>query len=132
MKTHLGYAALALVLSSGTALTQTTIITQQPVAPEVVITGPPPMVTAAPFELTPAQRTTVYRTIVRQRPVAVVPAGVEWRVGTRVPADVQLHAIPDPVAVEVPAVRRYRYMVVNNRVVLVDPATSLVVSEIIE
>jgi hypothetical protein len=36
------------------------------------------------------------------------------------------------VAVEVPALRTYRYMVVNNRVLLVDPATSTVVAELTE
>jgi hypothetical protein len=32
----------------------------------------------------------------------------------------------------VPAIRSYRYMVINNRVWLVDPATSTVVAEVIE
>jgi hypothetical protein len=40
--------------------------------------------------------------------------------------------MPEAVVVEVPAIRTYRYMVVNNRVVLVDPATSTVVAEITE
>ena len=35
--------------------------------------------------------------------------------------------IPSTVIEEVPTVRRYRYMVVNNEVVLVDPATSEVI-----
>jgi len=41
---------------------------------------------------------------------------------------VQLYSIPESVGVEVPAVKTYKYMVVNNRVVLVDPATSQVVA----
>jgi hypothetical protein len=40
--------------------------------------------------------------------------------------------VPQSVAVEVPAIQSYKYMVVNNRVVLVDPATSTVVGEIVE
>ena len=37
---------------------------------------------------------------------------------------------PEAVAVEVPAVKQYKYMVVNDQVVLVDPVTSEVVAEI--
>jgi Protein of unknown function (DUF1236) len=45
---------------------------------------------------------------------------------------VQLYAVPQDVAVEVPAIRSYKYMVVNDRVVLIDPATSEVVDELAE
>jgi hypothetical protein len=51
-------------------------------------------------------------------------------VGARIPESVQLYALPQEVAVEVPAVRAYKYMVVNNRVVLIDPATSEVIAEV--
>jgi hypothetical protein len=85
-------------------------------------------VTTQPLALTPVQRQTVYRTIVRQRPLAAAPT-VEYRVGMRVPETAQLYAVPQEVAVEVPAIRTYKYMMVNDRVVLVDPATSEVVAE---
>jgi hypothetical protein len=51
-------------------------------------------------------------------------------VGSRVPAEVHLYPVRDAVAVEVPAVKQYRYMMVNGRVVLVDPATSEEVAEL--
>jgi hypothetical protein len=125
MKTHVGYAILALVLSSGAAVAQTTIITQEPaVSGTIVAREPAPII-----ELTPAQRTTVYRTIARERIAAPAPA-VEYRVGARIPTGVELYAIPEPVVTEVPAVRQYKYMYVNNRVLLVDPVTSVVVGEI--
>jgi len=57
---------------------------------------------------------------------------VEYRVGTRVPESVQLYSVPQEVAVEVPAIRSYKYMVVNERVVLIDPATSEVVAELVD
>jgi hypothetical protein len=107
---------LALIAGATTASAQTTIITREP--------------QMQPLELTPAQRTVIYRTIVRER--STPAAGVEIRVGARVPDTVQLQAVPEAVVVEVPAIRTYRYMVVNNRVVLVDPATSTVVAEITE
>jgi hypothetical protein len=43
---------------------------------------------------------------------------------------VQPYTVPQSVAVEVPAVRQYRYVVVNGRVVLVDPATGEVVADL--
>jgi hypothetical protein len=42
----------------------------------------------------------------------------------------QLYAVPQTVAVEVPAIQSYKYMMVNGRVVLVDPSTSEVVAEL--
>ena len=58
------------------------------------------------------------------------PPTVEYRVGTAGAGRARgSYAVPQDVAVEVPAVRTYKYMRVNNRVVLVDPATSEVVAE---
>jgi hypothetical protein len=57
---------------------------------------------------------------------------VEYRLGARVPDSVRLYSVPQEVAVEVPAIPAYKYMVVNNRVVLVDPATSQVVEEVVD
>ena len=117
-------AATALVVGATTAHAQTTIITREPVQTQTVVTE-------EPLTLTPVQRQTIYRTIVRER-VAAAPPTVEYRVGTRVPAGVELYSVPEAVAVEVPAIRRYKYMTVNNRVVLVDPATSQVVAELVD
>ena len=108
----------AVITGATTASAQTTIITREPVESTVVITEP--------LELTPVQRRTSYRTIMRERAVPAEPT-VEYRVGARVPDRVRLYSVPREVAVEVPTIRSYKYMVVNNRVVLVDQATSQVV-----
>jgi hypothetical protein len=123
--TQLRHAAIAAALIAATtaAHSQTTVITREPVQTQTVIT--------APLQLTPVQRQTIYRTIVRER-VAPAQPTVEYRVGTRVPASAQLYALPETVAVEVPAIRQYKYMMVNNRIVLIDPATSQVVAEVAE
>jgi hypothetical protein len=120
--THLRHAAIAIALIAGAtaAHAQTTVITREPVQTQTVVTE-------QPLVLTPVQRQTIYRTIVRERVAQPAPT-VEYRVGTRVPAGVELREVPDTLAVDVPAVRRYKYMTVNNRVVLVDPATSEVVA----
>ena len=89
------------------------------------------VVTTEPLDLTPVQRQTIYRTIVREQVVRTAPT-VEYHVGARVPDSVRLYSVPREVAVEVPTIRSYKYMVVNNRVVLVDPATSQVVEEVVD
>jgi len=124
--THFRHAAMAAVLfaGAGVASAQTTVITREPVESRTVIT-------TEPLQLTPVQRQTVYRTIVRERVSPARPT-VEYRVGTRVPEGVQLYSVPQEVAVEVPAIRSYKYMVVNDRIVLIDPATSEVIAELAE
>ena len=114
----------AVVAGATTASAQTTIITREPVESRTVVT-------TEPLELTPVQRRTIYRTIVRER-VAPAEPTIEYRVGARLPDSVRLYSVPQEVAVEVPMIRSYKYMVVNNRVVLVDPATSQVVEEVVD
>jgi len=110
--------------------------------------------TAAPLALTPAQRTTIYRTIIPQgrgrgpivrerivtEPVAPAPVVRErvappgsayaYAVGSRVADAYALAPMPQAVVATVPSVRPYRYMVINNRLLLVDPATGKVVAEV--
>ena len=122
MKSHFGCVAAILVLATA-AGAQTTIIERD--SPTTIIErDSPTVITRERVELSPAQRTTIYRTVTRER---AAPQSVDVRIGARVPRAVELREIPSTVIEEVPAVRRYRYMVVNNEVVLVDPATSEVV-----
>ena len=64
--THFRHAAIAaaLLVDVGTASAQTTVITREPVETRT-------LVTMQPLELTPVQRQTIYRTIIRQ-PVETV------------------------------------------------------------
>jgi hypothetical protein len=110
--------------SVGAASAQTTVITREPVQSRTVVI-------TEPLQLTPVQRQTIYRTIVRER-VAPAQPTVKYRVGARIPESVQPYAAPQEVAVEVPAIRAYKYMVVNNRIVWIDPATSEVVAEVVD
>jgi hypothetical protein len=119
---------------------------------EPVVTVPP--VVTAPA-LTPAQRTTIYRTIIPQgrgpivkerivtetvpmpavRERVVTQPGVSayaYPVGSRVTDAYALAPLPQSVVATVPAVQSYRYMVINNRLLLVDPATGFVVAEVTE
>lgn len=117
-------AAVVLLTGAAVASAQTTVITTQPATSGAVVS------TTERLELTPVQRQTIYRTIVREQ-AAPAQATTEYRVGTRIAQDTTLYAVPQEVAVEVPAIQSYKYMVVNNRVLLVDPATSQVVAEVV-
>ena len=66
--------------------------------------------------------------VVRYRRV-IRPVETQERiiVGTKVPTDVELEAVPSDWG---PSVTKYRYVYSNNRVMLVDPATRTVVHEI--
>ena len=107
--------------------------------------------------LTPQQRQIVYRTIVRERlapPVVtrevIVPSDpytaygsataistapvvepVNY-VGRILPRSVMFYDVPQSVALNVPATRAYRYAYVDDRVLLVDPVTRMVVEELDE
>ncbi|MGF6177400.1 DUF1236 domain-containing protein [Ensifer sp. 4252] len=70
--------------------------------------------------VTPEQETVV-REYVKKKPIASINLpGVELNVGSTVPEKVELHAIDAPDIT-------YRYVVVDNRTVLVDPGTRKVV-----
>ena len=74
--------------------------------------------------IVPEQRT-VIREYVQEKPLMSVDLpGIELNIGSTIPKEVELHAI------EAPDVQ-YRYVNVNNRTLVVDPATNTVV-EIIE
>ncbi len=65
------------------------------------------------------EQETVIREYVKKKPIASVKLpGVELNVGNTVPDTVELHEIPD---------QQYRYTVVDNRTVLVDPGTHKIV-----
>jgi hypothetical protein len=84
----------------------------------------------AVIDLSPDQRTTVYRSISRERIQVAPPADFRARVGVEVPDTVELYPLPE--TIEVPAIRRYRYTVIDNQVVLVDPGTHRVIEIIRE
>jgi hypothetical protein len=120
MRPRFGCAAAILVLATTvTTNAQTTTIIERS----------PSVITRERIDLSPAQRTIIYRSVTRER-VLTPSADVQVRLGARVPRSVELYEMPTTIVEEVPTLRRYRYMVVNDEVVLVDPATSEVVEVI--
>ncbi|KSV78212.1 DUF1236 domain-containing protein [Ensifer sp. ENS07] len=70
--------------------------------------------------VTPEQEVVV-REYVKKKPIASINLpGVELNVGTAIPEKVELHTIDAPDIT-------YRYVVVDNRTVLVDPGTRKIV-----
>ncbi|MBZ9775421.1 DUF1236 domain-containing protein [Mesorhizobium sp. CO1-1-8] len=65
------------------------------------------------------EQDTVIREYVKKQPLASVKVpGVELNIGSPLPDTVELHEIPNV---------KYRYVVVDNRTVLVDPSTRKII-----
>lgn len=79
-----------------------------------------------PLQLTPQQRTVIYRTVTRERR-PVPQSEIEIRAGAAVPPTVVLSPLPESLYVQVPELTPYKYFYVNNQLVLVDPRTSEVI-----
>jgi hypothetical protein len=114
------------------------------------------MATAEPVVLDNAQRDVVYRRIVEQRTVPVEQRGIlapvgsmfpmvepvrptvtyaqplrtTYVVGSRLPADIQLVELPETVIEQVPSIAPYAYAMVDGRVLLVDPQSGIIVSDL--
>jgi hypothetical protein len=67
--------------------------------------------------------------VVRER-VAPPGSAYAYAVGSRVADAGALAPMPQAVVATVPSLRSYRYMLINNRLLLVDPATGIVVAEL--
>lgn len=109
MKTVLipAVAGLAMIAGLGVAAADEVIVTQ-PAQQQVIVT--------------PKQRTVV-REYVHKHPLASVNLlGVELNVGSALPDTVELQEVPDV---------QYRYAVVDNHTVLVDPGTRRII-EVVE
>lgn len=104
-------AALGLVSAASAQSTTTTTTTQT---------------TETTGSITPEVRTKVREYITTERPRAVeAPSGVTISVGSTLPEAVELRSFPSSVGVS-----QYRYTVVGDRTVLVDPGTRRIIQVI--
>ena len=78
------------------------------------------------FSVEPEQRTRIKEYVVKQKVPRVV-VKERYRVGTAVPAEVELREVPEDWG---PSVRRYRYYYTDSGVHFVDPANRTVVYDI--
>jgi hypothetical protein len=84
--------------------------------------------TSADFKLSVAQKSAIFHAVHGDAAKAT-PSATDFRVslGAPVPPSIELHALPDGALVAVPAAGPYRYTLVQNQVVLIDPTTLRVV-----
>jgi hypothetical protein len=78
------------------------------------------------IDLTPEYRTRIKEHVVRER-VSPYVARERITVGSTLPADVELRAVPSDWG---PSVSRYRYVYSNDRVHFVDPASRRVIYDL--
>jgi hypothetical protein len=81
------------------------------------------------LELTPAQRSAIYDAV-RKDKSKVAPSRFSTAVGAEVPAMIELYMLPDDILAQNPAAKFYKYTVVQDRVVLVDPTNMRIVAVI--
>jgi hypothetical protein len=114
MKRILVSVAAALIAGAASAQTSTTVTTTGPAASGVVT-------------VTPEVRTKVKQYVVKEKRATVAaPSGVTITTGSVLPPSIELHTFPADVGVT-----QYRYTVVGDRTVLVDPGSRRII-EVIE
>jgi hypothetical protein len=102
---------------------------REEIVTEQVVTPPAPLIRERIVPRPLAVETVGAAPVVTERVVAT-PASLGLAIGSRVPATVPLYALPPALGVQIPSVRSYRYAIVDDRVLLVDPATGMVVAEL--
>ena len=79
-------------------------------------------------KLSTEQRTQITSVIREQRVSPVTNVNFSISVGTRVPRDVHFHALPERVVTIYPEWRRYKFILVKEQIVIVDPNTFEIVA----
>jgi hypothetical protein len=133
MQAHLRHAtiALALIAGTGVALAQTGPGTQpspgSPPGPAMRQDAPKP---GQKLQLTQQQKSAIFKAVRQDAKQIKLPANFRVAVGAQVPPQIELHTLPDSALTANEMLRNYRYTVVQNQVILVDP-TSMRVVEVI-
>jgi hypothetical protein len=82
---------------------------------------------AGSAKLTTEQRTKI-TSVIKSQKVEPVRLNVSVSVGTRIPADVRLHPLPQQVIVIYPEWRGYDYILVGDQIVIINPRTHEIVA----
>jgi hypothetical protein len=84
------------------------------------------------FALSADEELDIYQQVRKSASKEAVPAGFRPEIGAKVPGSIALDSLPGDLTNHVPALRKYDYVMAQNRVVLVDPATRNVVDVLTE
>jgi Protein of unknown function (DUF1236) len=79
--------------------------------------------------LSPAQRTAIYDRVSKDKS-KVAPKDFSPVIGADVPPMIELYTLPDEAVAGVPAAKLYKYTMIENKVVLVDPTKMRIVDVI--
>ena len=79
--------------------------------------------------LSPAQRTALYREVSQDKS-KTAPKNFSPVIGADVPPMIELYALPDDTLADVPAAKLYKYTMVQDEVVVVDPTKMRVIDVI--
>jgi uncharacterized protein DUF1236 len=79
--------------------------------------------------LSPAQRTAIYDRVSKDKS-KVAPKDFSPVIGADVPPMIELYMLPDEAVAGVPAAKLYKYTMVENKVVLVDPTKMRIIDVI--
>jgi hypothetical protein len=85
--------------------------------------------TSQKLELTPAERSAIYATVSKDKSKAA-PQPFSTNIGADVPPMIELYSLPDQTVAENPAAKLYKYTMVENEVVVVDPTRMRVIDRI--
>ncbi len=87
--------------------------------------------TSTELQLTQQQRTAIYESVSKQKVSRTPPpANLQVAVGGDLPASMELYDLPPNIAADIPATKLYKYTLVQNQVVIVDPTKMKVVDVI--
>jgi Protein of unknown function (DUF1236) len=75
---------------------------------------------AQKLELTPAQRGAIYQAVSKDKS-KVAPSRFPTAVGAEVPPMIELYTLPDDILAGNPVTKLYKYTMVQDQVVIVDP-----------
>jgi hypothetical protein len=134
------HAAAALTLLGGVAIAQAQVAPSAPApAPQVapsegLNTGVSTTQTIDPkagLRLTSDQRAMVRQSVSREKnKVKAAPSDLTATIGTDLPPSLELYHMPDAVVAEIPNAKLYKYTLVRNDVLVVDPTKMRVVDVI--
>ena len=79
--------------------------------------------------LSPAQRQAIYEEVSKDKS-KVAPKDFSPVIGADVPPMIELYALPDEAVASVPAAKIYKYTMVENKVVVVDPTKMRIIDVI--
>ena len=84
-------------------------------------------ITSQKVQPSPAQKTAIFNAVSKDKSKIVAPGNFRASIRAPVPPSIELYALPPEAVANAQAASSYRYTMVNNQVVLVDPLTMQVV-----